>query len=341
MPFVPFQAGELPNLVDVAKRTDPDGSIAKIAELLMQTNPILEDFVAIQGNTPTGHRTTIRSDIPDPTFRQLNYGVRDTKSKTIQVDDTIGMLEDYGEVDKDLALLNGNTAEFRLSEDKPHMAGMSNKMAQTLFYGDTSTNPDRFLGIAPRYNSLTLSGKPNAVTPSDHLKNVVDMGGTGANLTSAYFIVSGEDAVHTIYPKGSDGGLSHQDLGEVTLQDNDGGKFQGYRSHYQWKMGLVIRDWRAVARVANIDLNDIDTAAIQSNLYRAMIKAMYAVPAQFRHRGVWYCSTAVTAMLDLAAVEKTNAQLGFANIFGQEILAFRKRPIRECDAILENEAQVT
>lgn len=53
----------------------------------------------------------------------------------------------------DLVMLNGNTAEFRMSEDELHLEGMSNTMAQTIFYGYTSVHPDRF-GLVPVYASI-------------------------------------------------------------------------------------------------------------------------------------------------------------------------------------------
>lgn len=340
MPYEPYLGGELPNLVNVTKRLDPDGSIAKIAELLEQSNPIIQDIPLVEGNLPTGHRTTIRSDTPLPTWRKLNYGVRPTKSETAQVDDSIGMLEAFSEVDKDLAMLNGNTAEFRMSEDTPHIEGMSQSMAETIFYGDTATDPDRFLGLSPRYSDLTLGDKPDANVGSEHLPNIIDNGGTGDDLTSLWYIVWGESTVHGIYPKGSKAGLLTEDRGEVLLHDNDGGRFIGFQSHYQWKMGLCVRDWRYIARVANIDLGGLDDEAAQQTLYLNMIKAMHAVPAAGRNRGTFYCGAAVSAMLDFAAVEKGNAALGMKEVFGEEVLSFRRRPIRECDAILENEAQV-
>jgi len=340
-PYVSYGVGELPNLVNVTKRMDPDGSVAKVAELLEQTNPIIQDIPLIEGNLPTGHRTTIRADIPAPTWRKLNYGVRPTKSETAQVDDTIGMMEAYSEIDKDLAMLNGNTAEFRMSEDIPHIEGMSNAMAQTIFYGDTATNPERFLGLSPRYDTLDLSDKPDAVTPSAHLPNVIDAGGTGANLTSLWYIVWGESTVHGIYPKGSQAGLMSEDLGELTLQDNDGGRFQGFRSHYQWKMGISVRDWRFISRVANINLNDLADPTNIRQIYHDMIKAMHAVPSSGRNRGTFYCSAAVAAILDFNAVDKDNASLGVTEIFGEEVMSFRRRPIRECDAILETETEIT
>lgn len=343
MPYVPYNGGELPNLVDVTKRLAPDGSVAKIAELLMQFNPILEDVPLIEGNLPTGHRTTVRADIPDPTWRKLNYGVRPTKSLTAQVDDTIGMLEDYSEIDKDLAMLNGNTAEFRMSEDTPHIEGMSNTMASTIFYGDTATNPERFLGLAPRYNKLGApANKPDAELNSDYLNHIIGAGGTtAAKQTSVWYIVWGENTVHGIFPKGSTAGLSSRDLGEQTLTDNDGGRFQGFRSHYQWKMGLCVRDWRYIVRIANIELANMGDATAQKNLYHAMIKAKYAVPQTNMGRGVFYASPAVHAMLDIAAVEKGNAALGYANVFGKEVLTFRGTPIKSCSAILETEAVLT
>lgn len=343
MAYTPYAGGELPNLGDVTKAMDPDGSIAKVAELLQQFNPIIEDIPLVEGNLPTGHRTTVRADLPTPTWRRLNYGVKPTKSKRAQVDDTIGMLEDYSEIDKDLAMLNGNTAEFRMSEDTPHLEAMSNSMAQTIFYGDTTTNPDRFLGLAPRYDVLgTPANKPTAEVNSNYLKHVINGAGTTADIqTSVWYIVWGENTVHGIYPKGSQAGLMNADLGEQTLFDNEGGRFQGYRTHYQWKMGLCVRDWRYVVRIANVELNLMETTANQQALYRAMIKAKYTVPQNNLGRGIFYASPAVHAMLDIAATEKSNAALGYMDVFGQEVLAFRGTPIKPCSAILETEAVLT
>lgn len=341
MAFVPYTGAELPNMVNVAKRLDPDGKIADIAELLAQYQPILQDIPMVEGNLPTGHRTTVRTGIPAPTWRRLNYGVFPTKSATAQVDDTIGMLEDYAEVDKDLAMLNGNTAEFRLSEDTPHIEGMSNTMTSTLFYGDTSVDPEKFLGLAPRYSVLgTPANKPTATVESAYLKHVISAGGDQASLQSSiWYICWGKDKVHGIFPKGSKVGLISNDLGEQTLMDIAGGRFQGYRTHYQWKMGLCVRDWRYIVRIANVELADMSDATAQKNLYSAMIKARHTVPAGAT--GTFYCSAGVLAMLDLAAVEKANAALGFTEVFGRPVLNFRGASIKPCTAILETEAVVT
>lgn len=341
MPYAPYAGTELPTMINVAKRLDPNGTIADIAELLAQFQPILNDIPMVEGNLPTGHRTTVRTGIPTPTWRKLNYGVYPTKSQTAQVDDTIGMLEDYGEVDKDLAMLNGNTAEFRLSEDTPHIEGMSNTMASTIFYGDTAADPEKFLGLAPRYNVLgTPANKPTAITNSAYLKHIIGAGGTTSSVqTSIWYICWGRDKVHGLYPKGSKVGLISEDLGEVTLTDNDGGRFQGFRSHYQWKMGMCVRDWRYIVRIANVELANMTDATAQKNLYTAMVKALHTVPASAM--GTFYCSPGVMAMLDLAQIEKANAALGISDVFGQKVTTFRGRPIKGVSAIIETEAVLT
>src|SRR5437867_3196411 len=171
--------------IDWARRQDPfDGKTAVIIELLSQTNEILDDMLVMEGNLPTGHRTTVRTGLPTATWRLLNYGVPTTRSTTVQVTDSCGMLETYSVVDKDLADLNGNTAAFRMSEDKAFLEGMNQQMASTLVYGNTAVNPERFMGFAPRYNSLTTTTAATAY-------NVIDGGGTGNANSSIWFVCWG------------------------------------------------------------------------------------------------------------------------------------------------------
>lgn len=324
-------ADNMPTLADWAKRLDPDGSIAAIVEIMNQTNEILKDAVFIEGNLPTGHRTTVRNDIPSATWRKLNYGVANTKSTTQQVVDTIGMLETYAEVDKDLADLNGNTAEFRLSEDRPHIEGMNQDMATTLFYGDTAVYPERFLGLMPRYDALGDPSNPG----NSYLDHVLDGTGTDAGSNSSvWFVTWGENTVHMIFPKGSKAGLMTEDLGQQTLFDANNDKFEGYRSHYQWKSGLCVRDWRYVVRIANVD----PTATFD---YTLLIQAYNAIPTMGMGRTAIYCNRAVKNQIDIAAAEKSNAALSIKEVFGEPTTMFWNIPIRQCDALLTTEAVVT
>ena len=71
-------------LMDYARRADPDGKIQRIAEMMDETNEILTDLVFVEGNTTTGHKTTIRTGLPTVAWRQINKGVQPSKSQTRQ-----------------------------------------------------------------------------------------------------------------------------------------------------------------------------------------------------------------------------------------------------------------
>src|SRR5882757_4754366 len=162
---------------DWAKRMDDGYRVAVIIELLSQTNEVLDDMLVMEGNLPTGHKTTVRTGLPQATWRLLNAGVPNAKSTTAQIVDTCGNLETYAVIDKDVADLNGNTADFRLSEVKAFLEGMSQQVASTLIYGNQAVNPERFTGFAPRYSTLTATSSQTAA-------NVLNGGGTGSTNTS-------------------------------------------------------------------------------------------------------------------------------------------------------------
>ena len=52
---------------DWAKRMDEGYKVAAIIELLSQTNEILDDILVMEGNLPTGHKTTVRTGLPQAT----------------------------------------------------------------------------------------------------------------------------------------------------------------------------------------------------------------------------------------------------------------------------------
>ncbi|BEL73966.1 hypothetical protein SM12BL1_02690 [Serratia marcescens] len=316
-------------LADWAKRTDSDGKVPTIVELLSQTNPVLTDMLFVEGNLPTGHRTTVRTGLPAATWRLLNYGVPSSKSTTAQVTDSTGMLETYAEIDKSLADLNGNTAEFRLSEDNAFLEAMNQTMAETIFYGDTRINPQRFTGLSARYNDKSAK----------NAQNIVDAGGTGSNLTSVWLVVWGSNTVHGIFPKGQKAGLSHQDLGEQTLKDPNGGQYQGYRTHYKWDNGLTVRDWRYAVRIANIDTTKLG-ADDGPNLAKLMVQALHRIPNLQMGKAVFYMNRDAAEYLDIQATEKASLAISVKETEGVWWTSFRGVPVRTCDALLSTESQV-
>lgn len=321
-----------PTLLDVAKRLDPGGKIAAIVEILNATNPVLDDLTFVEGNLPTGHRTTIRTGLPTPTWRKLYGGVQPTKSTTVQVTDSCGMLEAYAEVDKALADLNGNTAAFRLSEDAAHIEAMGQEMASTLFYGNEGTEPEAFTGLAPRYNSKS----------AQNADNIIDAGGTGSDNTSIWLCVWGPQTGFGIYPKGSTAGLQMTDKGQVTVEnvDGNGGRMEAYRTHYRWDAGLTIRDWRYFVRIANIDVSDLDTVANTKNLINWMIQASERIPELGKGRAAFYMNRRLREKLRLGILEKISSNLSWETVSGERVMTFDDIPVRRTDALINTEARV-
>jgi hypothetical protein len=330
-------------LADWAKRQDPDGRVPIVAELLSQSNEILEDCVFKEGNLPTGERVVIRTGLPQVYWRALNQGIPNSKSVTAQVDEACGILEARSEVDKDLAMLNGNTAQFRLSEDTAFLEAMNQTQASTLFYGNPATDPKQFLGLAPRYSSTTAGNGQNVLSAG---------GSTAASQTSVYLVVWGDNTVYCPFPKGSKAGLIHEDLGEQTVYNSDGTRLQAYATRYQWKNGLVVKDWRYVVRVCNIEPSQLlaqsgsqaPTAA--TALIKMMTRALYRVPNMSMGRACFYMNRTVHSGLSVAALDKSQYVLkvneGLSQ-FGMPYswLSFLGVPLRRVDSILNTEAVVS
>jgi hypothetical protein len=325
-----------PTLLDLSKRLDPNGKIDTIVEMLTQTNEILEDMVWVEGNLPTGHRTTIRTGLPAPTWRKLYGGVQPAKSRTIQVTDACGMLEAYAEVDKALADLNGNTAAFRLSEDRAFIEGMNQEFASTVFLGNEATEPEAFTGFGPRFNSQSAENGGNILTSAATPDN--------ADNTSIWLVVWGPNTVHGIYPKGSMAGLQMHDKGQVTIEDangSNGGRMEAYRTHYRWDCGLSVRDWRYVVRI-NFDLEDVvSSGATGPVLDKLMRQAIRRIPSLGMGRPAFYANRdALDAIDDQAANKGTLAFKTIEDAQGKLVNRFLGIPIRRCDSILSTESGI-
>ncbi len=333
-------------LADWAKRTDPEGRVPVVAELLSQTNEVLEDCVFKEGNLPTGDRVVIRTGLPSVYWRALNQGIPSSKSTTAQVDEACGILEARSEVDKDLAMLNGNTAQFRLSEDVAFLEAMNQTQATTLFYGNPATDPKQFLGLAPRYSDIGASSPNNS-------QNIISAGGSDATSnTSIYLVVWGDNTVYCPFPKGSAAGLMHEDLGEQTVYNSDGTRLQAYATRYQWKNGLVVKDWRYVVRICNISVADLvaqnvtQAASASTAIIKLMSRALYRIPNMAMGRAAFYMNRTVHSGLAIAALDKSQYVLKVNEGLSQfgtpySWLTFQGVPLRKVDAIVNTESVVS
>lgn len=325
-----------PTLADLAKVTDPDGGIADVVEILNETNEVLVDMTWVEGNLTTGNRTTVRTGIPRPTWRKMYGGVSPNKGRTAQIDDTCGMMEAYAEVDKALADMASDPRAFRAQEDRAHIEGMNQEMAETLFYGDETLAPEEFTGLAPRYND----------TSADNGVNIIDGAGSGADNASVWIICWSPTTVHGIIPKNSKAGLQQRDLGEVTLEDasngSNTGRMQAYRTHYRWDCGLTLRDWRYVVRIANIDRSALTKdASSGADLNDLLHDAIQQIPNTNMGRCVIYMDKQILSYLRKQSANAISSSTLTVDMVGGTMqTSWSGYPIRRVDALRGDEAHV-
>lgn len=329
--------GSVLTKVDFDKRLDPDGTIADIADVLTQNLPILKHVPWVESNQPTSHLTTVRTGRGAASWRRFNRGVSPSKGTTRQNTDGIGMLEKFTEVDCDLAKLNGNEREFRLSEAESDMETMAEEFGGTLIYGNAATAQEEFTGLATRY----------ADPAGDLADNIIDAGGSSTGCTSIFLVGWHKNKIYCVYPKGSAAGLLHEDLGKVPVADATGAggaKYMAYLDHYQWKGGLVVKDPRWAVRIGSIKVSTLITDPTGSSipLNNLMIRAVHRLP-NLEASGIslqWYVSRTVGTFLDIQLQNKSNVHLTMGNEEGMPKLKFRGIPVNILDSISENETAI-
>lgn len=329
-------------LADLYKMQDPDGNIADVIGMLNQAHGILTDAIAVECNDGGSHLTTSRSGLPSGTWGKLYQGIPQSKGTTQQVADTTGFFEALSTIDKRLLDISKNPNKVRMNEALGFTETMEQEMATGLFYHDTATDPDKFLGLAPRFGDL---GAENG-------GQIIDAGGVASDNTSIWFVNWGVNTCHLLYPEGTEAGLAREDKGEQRVLDGSNNPYFAMEELWRWHLGLTVRDFRYISRIANIDVSLMNAGSV--DLYEFLRKAYWKLQSRRRIAQTddveavtptIYANREVMEALDALA---TNAgasdnfvRLKTTEVEGQEVLAYRGIPIRETDAILNTEARVT
>lgn len=316
-------------LIEQARRTDPSGNLTVIAEVLNEENPVIQDAPWVQANDTWAHKTTRRSYVPQGTWRKINSGVGISATRTIEIIEGIGMCEIYAENDKDLIDSFPDPAQARMDEAMGFIEGMNQQLAYQMLYGTTVAYPERFDGLANRMASLATT------------TNVRNAGGTGSDLTSIFIVQWGVNKVHMIYPKGHPFmGITHRDLGEATVSTSttsvaNAAQYQAYRDHFQVKCGMVVRDERCIARLANIETTGTDNIFDEDDL----ITLLNRMPMAGRGSTL-YCNETVLTQMEIALKDKNNVNYTPSRgegLAGEPVMYFRGNPVKKCDQIINTE----
>ncbi len=321
------------NLLDWAKRLDPTKKTAAIVELLNEDNHILTDMLWQQGDLPRGLQVTQRTGLPTVAWRLINGGTTGSKSQTAQSVEQTAMLSALSQLD--VKIPTGDVRAFRTSEQIAFLEAMNQEMAQTLFYGNSSTTASEFTGLAPRYADTTAANG----------QNIILGGGSGSDNTSIWLVGWGRGRVSGIFPMGSKAGIEHKDKGivEVTTTTGiGGGSMEAYMDRWSWDAGLALEDWRYAVRICNIDISALAAQSNAADIPSLLIQATYRPPNLNGNFSI-YMNRTVAQYLDIERRTDVIAGGGltFENVDGKRQMFFRKIPIRICDQLLETEATVS
>lgn len=324
------------DIIDLRKRQNENDEIATIIELLMETNSMLDDAMTVECNNGAVHRTTVRTGLPSVTWGKLYSGIPQSKSTTAQVDDATGFLEALSSIDQRLLDLSNNPAATRLSEASAFLEALSQQMAATLIYGDVGADPEKFTGLAPRFNSLSAANGGQ----------IVDGGGSGADNTSIWFVTWSDNTCHMVHPQGTPAGLSREDKGSQRVLDGSSNPYYVQEELFRWHAGLSVRDWRQVVRVANIDVSDLQAGTV--DIYALMRKGFWKLR---KHRVMGgriaiYANADVLEALDADSTPTTGTTTSYVRlrpteVDGKEVMTYRGFSVRQVDSILNTEAQIT
>ena len=335
------------NLLDLAKMTAPDGSIAPdIVQMMMQVNDVLRLMPFMTGNQTMGHQSVSNVGLPKGTYRRIYGKVKPTKGHQVQLVDTCAELAARSVIDKTIIDLagkdNSEGRKVRMNEDRNHIEGMSQQIAEGIIYGNEAELPEGMTGLAPRFSSTS---NPNG-------RNIFTAGTGGTKNRSIWLIVAGDRTVSGITPKGSSAGIEHLDMGMQSIHDGtdevSGGAMLAYESWYYARFGLMVKDWRYVCRICNVDLATADAVWSDGafsggiDLTDLMFKADGWLHSRGAGRAFWLMDRATKILLQQQTSAKTSGSiLGYEDVGGKKMMTALDMPIGVTDALETNETSIT
>ena len=212
---------------------------------------------------------------------------------------------------------------------------MNQEAATRLFYGNSASDPEQFMGFAPRFNDPTAANG----------NQLINAGGTGSDNTSIWFVTWGDNQCHLLYPQGTMAGVQREDKGEQRVLDSNGNPYYVEEEMFSWHLGLAVKDWRYVSRICNIDVSSMAAGSVA--LYNFMRKAYYQLQNRRVAGGTLaiYCNRDVLEALDAlatnAGAEDSFVRLKPMEIEGKEVMTYRGIPIRETDALVNTEEAIS
>jgi len=327
------------NLLGAARMTH-NNEIIDVAEVLNETNDVIQDAIIQRGNDITSHVIARRTALPSVSWVKVGNGWAATTGLTNQVREAMGMLKARYECPEDLMRLQPNPAKYRMQQERAYIESMGQELANTLFgnyssgsLSPTVAPPEEFAGFQYRYDGLSTASSSYVINNGNT---------TGSDNTSIWFVQWGAGKVYLIHPRNTEGGgIKKKDEGRQFVPGNDASSsvstnnsmMWAYVTEFSWDVGLCVEDTRCVKRLCNID-------SVSTETYTLNEDKIIQIRNNFKGSDpiMMYCNETVFTQLQILAKDKTNVHWSENNPFGKPQMYFLDMPVRRCDAITNAEA---
>lgn len=329
--------GTVLNLKDVASMKDPTGKIGKVAEILMQSNPIIDHVPWVEGNLDTGSMVMARTTLGGGSWRRLNEGTVPSKATQTPINEVCGIYDDWIEADKKLLEMSGDVNAVMLNQFKAKAEAASQEVVGTMFYGNVYTSPKEFHGFLPRMDSLNTTPSSGPI--------VLSAGGSGTDNLSVVAVCWGEGKVTGIYPKNAKAGLQFEDYGYENKTDSTGKILRVRRAQFIWESGIAVENYRYMSALRNIDISDLASFGTDSdtsaNLTNLIIDLLSYIPNFESQDCRLYVPRQVWAGMTKMANDPSNRNVNRYQYEGKFITDFFGAKVHMCEALTTETAVIS
>ncbi len=301
------------NLYDVQKLKAPDGGAVEITNTLIERNDLLFDLPALPSNGGLFHQGARTSSLPGATLTNIGGTWGSTKSERTPFVEALATIRSRFQSPKDVLQSEGpEVSQMLVTEEKnDHLESIGQQWSNLIISGPDDQDPKQnsIVGLASRAPYTTID---NEFT--------YDTGGTGNDLRSAWLMQLGPSTVHLVFnPNHPTLGVEMTDKGEVFVIDPSASSIDAAEGRwdiiieFMLQQGFVIRDQRAVKRIANIDGGA--TATPDPELINNVIRASMKHSVNLQKTWFLYCDADVHTQLVLGANDKLKVFMSDKNIY--------------------------
>jgi hypothetical protein len=305
------------NLFDVQKLKAPNGGAVEVTNTLVERNDLLFDLPALPSNGGLFHTGARTSALPTSTLTNIGGTWGSSKSERTPFVEALATTRSRFQSPKDVLETEGpEVSQMLVSEEKDdHIESMGQSWSNLIISGPDDQDPTQnsIVGLASRAPYTSIDSE-----------FTYDTGGTGSDLRSAWLMQPGVNGVHLVYnPNHPTIGVQMTEKGEVFVQDPTAASLDAAEGRwdiiieFMLQQGFVIRDQRAVKRIANIPVGGTTTPG--ADLINNVIRAANKHSSTMSKTWFLYCDADVHTQLILGANDKLKVHTSDQNIYQTEL----------------------